>query len=110
MTRLSSLQYAMLRTFAEESRDEYMKVEDAARFDQRPFRSMLMRKYITYVPGLGFRITKDGGASWRSFLMTDIVRKNPKGPLTAYFDPDAYGMKARKPPVSTEAKTKAAAG
>jgi len=106
MTRLSNRQYAMLRSFAEEAHDYYMKIEDAARFDQRPFRSMLLRGYITYIPALGFRITKVGGAAWREFLMTDIARKNPGLPLTSYFDPDAYGLK--KPPARETGHTRAA--
>lgn len=95
MTRLSNRQYPMLRAFTDEASDFYMGTEEAARFDQRPFRSMLIRKYISYRPGKGFHLTKEGRAAYQEFLETDILRQNPNLPLTAYFDAAAYGIKAK---------------
>jgi hypothetical protein len=90
MTRLSNLQFPMLQTFVG---GEFMRIEQAMGFDQRPFRSMLIRKWVAYKPGRGFHITKDGSRAYHEFLNTDIARKNPLLPLTAYFDPTAYGLK-----------------
>lgn len=95
MTRLSNRQYPMLRAFTDESSDFHMNLEEAARFDQRPFRSMLIREYISYKPGKGFHLTKSGRAAYHEFLETDILRRNPNLPLTAYFDADAYGIKRK---------------
>lgn len=90
MTRLSSLQYAMLETFATRI---YMTAMQAQAYDQRPFRSMLIQKWVAYKPGRGFHITKEGLAAQHEFKTRDIGRKNPLLPLTAYFDPTAYGLK-----------------
>jgi hypothetical protein len=83
----------MLRTFADEGSDYFMRIEEAQTFDQRPFRSMLIQKWIAFRPGRGFHITREGRAAWREFEETEIQRKNPSLPLTAYFDPAAYGLK-----------------
>jgi len=90
MTRLSNRQFPMLEIF---SGGSYLKVEDAQLYDQRPFRSMLIRKWVAYMPGKGFHITDLGKSAYREFLNTDIGRKNPHLPLTAYFDPTAYGLR-----------------
>jgi hypothetical protein len=90
MTRLSNRQYPLLETFAT---GVYMSIEDAQLFDQRPFRSMLIRKWVAYKPGRGFHITTEGRAAREEFLHTDIGRKDPSLPLTAYFDPTAYGLR-----------------
>lgn len=92
-TRLSSLQYPMLKMFAD-SPGDYMSIEDAQRYDQRPFRSMLMRNWVRYTPRRGFRITREGLDAWSEFRTHDIGRKNPTMPLTSYFDPDAYGIRS----------------
>lgn len=98
MTRLSNRQYPMLKSFAEaDTKHEFMRIEEAQAFDQRPFRSMLIQGWVKYRPGRGFHITKEGKRAWREFLMTDIVRKDPTRPLTAYFDPTAYGLAEPKP-------------
>lgn len=93
MTRLSNRQHPMLKMFATERKDYHMTIEGAQQFDQRPFRSMLIQEWIEYVPGRGFRITPKGRAAWLEFETTNILRMNPLAPLTAYFDPDAYGRK-----------------
>jgi len=97
MTRLSNRQFPMLSMFAEEGPDFYMKIDTAQRFDQRPFRSMLIQKWVVYHAGKGFHITREGRAAYDEFLHTDIARKNPLLPLTAYFDPTVYGLKSGKP-------------
>lgn len=92
MTRLSNRQYPMLHAFADLGDKGYMSIEDAKRWDQRPFRSMLIQAWVAYRPGRGFHITRKGRDAWYEFLSTDIARKNPSLPLTAYFDPTAYGL------------------
>ena len=95
MTSLSNRQYPMLKTFIENP-DHYMTVSEAQQYDQRPFRSMLIRKYIAYHPGKGFRLTKEGKKHWLEFERTEIWRKNPLLPLTAYFDPTAYSLRTKQ--------------
>lgn len=96
MTRLSNRQYPMLLALCDNGPNSYLSVEDARKFDQRPFRSMLIRKWAAYRPGRGFHITPEGQLAMREFHETDIMRKNPQLPLTAYFDPIAYGLKVPK--------------
>lgn len=93
MTRLSNRQYPMMRAFTDEANDYYMDIETAQKYDQRPFRSMLIHDWIAYRPGRGFFLTKTGAAAWREFQQTEIFRLNPDMPLTSYFDPSLYGMK-----------------
>ena len=93
MTRLSNRQHPMLRTFAEGGLGWYMPVEDAQKYDQRPFRSMLIQEWVAYRPGRGFHVTKEGLQAWSEFQNTGILRKNEHGPLTKYFDAAAYGLK-----------------
>jgi hypothetical protein len=80
----------MLEAFIEGG---YMNMETAQKYDQRPFRSMLMRGWVAYKPGRGFVVTVEGKDAWYEFSHTSIQRKNPSLPLTAYFDPTAYGLK-----------------
>lgn len=87
----------MLKTLFDSGSDYYMSIEEAQRFDQRPFRSMLIRGWCAYRAGRGFHITREGKQAMLEFLATDILRKNPSLPLTAYFDPTAYGLKRRAP-------------
>jgi hypothetical protein len=98
VTRLSNRQYPMLLALCDNGLNGYMNIEAAQKFDQRPFRSMLMRKWCAYRPGRGFHVTQDGLAAMQEFLSTDIGRKNPMLPLTAYFDPTAYGLKPQGKP------------
>ena len=92
MTRLSNRQYPMLTAFADEAQNFHMPIADAQKFDQRPFRSMLIRQWIVYTKNKGFYITDAGKRAWREFHETDIARKHFERPLTAYFDPTAYGL------------------
>jgi hypothetical protein len=89
MTQLSNRQYPMLKAFVE---TDYMTIETAQLYDQRPFRSMLLRGWITYHPKRGFHITDAGQKAWREFRSTEIWRLHPSRPLTAYFDPTAYHL------------------
>jgi len=92
MTRLSNRQYPMLQTFIDLGHHRYMHIEEAQRYDQRPFRSMLIQGWIAYRAGRGFHLTREGAAAWREFSGTEIWRKDPNLPLTAYFDPTEYGL------------------
>lgn len=92
MTRLSNLQYPMLLALYDNGVNRYMRIEEAQTFDQRPFRSMLIRKWCAFRPGHGFHITKAGLAALDEFMSTSIQRRDPGLPLTAYFDPTAYGL------------------
>lgn len=96
MTRLSNRQYPMLLALVQNGRDGYMTIEEAQRWDQRPFRSMLIQGWCAFRPGRGFHVTKEGEAAMHEFQTTEILRKNPSLPLTAYFDPTAYGLSRKK--------------
>ena len=54
---------------------------------------MLIRGWIAYKPGRGFHITPTGRKAHEEFHHTEIARKDPTLPLTAMFDPAAYGVK-----------------
>lgn len=95
MILLSNRQYPMIQAFIDAG-DGYMDIETAQRYDQRPFRSMLIRKWVAFRPGHGFYLTKDGRNAWQDYHATEIWRKNPNLPLTAYFDPAAYKLAPRK--------------
>ncbi len=96
MIVMSNRQYPMVKAFLDAG-DGYMDEETAQQYDQRPFRSMLIRKWIDYRPGYGFYLTKLGREAWRDYHGTAIWRKNPTLPLTAYFNPTLYQLKARAP-------------
>jgi hypothetical protein len=96
MTRLSNRQYPMLQALYDNGVEGYMSIQQAQAFDQRPFRSMLIRKWCAYRPGKGFHITQAGRDALEEFHATDIARKNPHLPLTSYFDMAAYGLSAPK--------------
>jgi hypothetical protein len=87
---LSPRQYPMLQTFVG---GIYMSIEQAQHYDQRPFRSMLIRDWIAYRPGRGFHITPLGKKAFDVFHHTEIQRKNPYAPLTKFFDPTVFGLK-----------------
>ena len=91
---LSQRQYPMLQTFVT---GVYMSIAQAQHYDQRPFRSMLMRGWVAYRPGRGFHITPEGKRAFDVFHHTEIQRKNPLMPLTSYFDPTAFGLKQHEP-------------
>jgi hypothetical protein len=86
----------MLRALCDNGVNGCMSTEEAQTFDQRPFRSMLIQGWCAYRTRRGFHVTKKGEAAMREFLSTDIARKNPKLPLTSYFDPTLYKLTAPK--------------
>jgi hypothetical protein len=95
MTRLSNRQYPMLRAFMEV---HYMSLSEAQKWDQRPFRSMLIREWVAYRPGHGFHVTRAGRDAWNEFQNTVIFRQDPNRPLTRYFDPAFYGLRPHRSP------------
>jgi len=95
MTTFSNRQYPMLQAFIDAPRGHHMTKEEAMAYDQRPFRSMLIRKYIDY-DAAGFFLTELGRRAWEDFRTTDISRKNSRMPLTAYFDERMYLSRARR--------------
>lgn len=70
----------------------YLSIEKAMAFDQRGFRSFLMREWLAYRPGYGFHLTPEGRAAWDLLHHTEIRRHDPTRPLTRYFDYVAYGF------------------
>jgi hypothetical protein len=95
-TTLSNRGYPMLRAFVDRGAGYHMSIEEAQAYDQRPFRSALIRGYIKYVPRKGFQLTREGRAAWADFHNTNIGRVDPSRPLTSYFDPIAYGLDVRE--------------
>src|SRR5262245_27374195 len=96
MTNYSSISprgLAMLRIFNQKS--ETMTIEQAREYDQRPFRSMLIRNYIAFRPGRGFFLTQEGRDAWQTYRSMEIHRSNPNSPLTSYFTA-AYGLGERR--------------
>ena len=85
MSNLSNRQYPLLQTFIAAGDQAYMTTDEASGFDQRPFRSALMRGYVAYRPGKGFYATREGKKAWSDFHTTEITRRNPELPLCAYF-------------------------
>jgi hypothetical protein len=108
MTRLSNRQWPMLRMLYDNGPQVHMTITDAQQFDQRPFRSMLIQGWAAYRPGRGFHITRKGIEAMHEFENTSIERKNPTLPLTAYFDPTAYGLKVVKKSTARETQSKKA--
>jgi hypothetical protein len=93
-TRISNRQYALIKEFAAVGQ---MSIQDAQKFDQRALRSMLIREWVAYAPSRGFFLTKAGHGAYDDFRYTAIVRANPFGPLTRYFDPHIYGLMRKGP-------------
>jgi len=89
---LSDMQYPMMRTFVDGGAKFFMTEETARTFDQRPFRSMLRRGWVSYRPERGFYLTSEGYDAWNQYHSRSIFRVNPNLPLTSYFDPKAYGL------------------
>ena len=103
-TSLSNRQYTMLQMFASEPKEYVMKMEAAQGFDQRAFRSMLIRRYVAWVPSQkGFRLTAEGRAAFHVFEATDITRRDPSRPLTAYFELKILGIQPAKKRSATAA-------
>ena len=91
--------YQMMSALYDNGVEGGMPIEDAQRFDQRPFRSALIRGWATYRSNgvRGFHITKEGKEAMEDFHTINILRADPKRPLTSYFEPTQYGLaKPRK--------------
>jgi hypothetical protein len=89
MTRLCNRQYPMPQALA---RTSYISILEAQKVDQRPFRSMLIQEWAAFRPGKGFYIRRSGLQALDEFRHADIRRKDPRLPLTRYFDPTACGL------------------
>jgi hypothetical protein len=88
----------MLQVFIGNGSDYYMTRDAAQQWDQRPFRSMLIRKWVKYRSGHGFYVTREGRDTWNDFHHRDISRANPLLPLTSYFE-QIYGpLPSKKAP------------
>jgi hypothetical protein len=84
--QLSSLQYGMLKAWTARKGDYYMKRSQATLYDQRPFRSMLIRQYVEYDPKVdGFRLTPKGRSAMIDFETRDVLRHFESSKLTSYF-------------------------
>jgi hypothetical protein len=95
---LSELQFPLLREFVDRGLDFHMPIDEAQAFDQRPFRSMLIRRWVVYsARQRGFHLTKEGRVAWQQFHDRSILRQDPTRPLTAYFDATAYGLSGAAP-------------
>ena len=92
MINLSDLGFPMLYALTQ-LKGGFMPFEEAQTYDQRPFRTMLMRGYVAWSrKERGFYLTDIGSEAWSKFNSRDIARKNPHMPLTAFFDAAAYGL------------------
>jgi hypothetical protein len=90
-TRISNRQYNLLREFVHKPK---MSADSAAQWDQRAFRSFLIRDWVSYTPERGFHLTEKGFLAWKAFEKTDVTRSNIHGPLTRYFSLEIYGARA----------------
>jgi hypothetical protein len=90
---LSNRLFPLVQYFVDQGRTYHMTIGTAQEFDQRPFRSALIRKYVAFRAGRGFYLTQSGYDAWEKFRHTDIHRSNALAPLTRYFDPVAHGIR-----------------
>jgi hypothetical protein len=96
-TIISNHQLPLLRYLTGQ---KFITVEKAMEFDQRGFRSFLIREWLAYRPGFGFHLTPEGRQAWDLLHHTEIRRNDPTKPLTRYFDYVAYGFqdpRAKRP-------------
>lgn len=99
----------MLKMFVSRGPDRFLPIEHAQRYDQRPFRSMLVQGWVAYRPNKGFHVTDKGLERWHQLTHVNNKRVNPYGRLTAYFDQDAYGIGKKGLSVMRKAPAQAAA-
>jgi hypothetical protein len=90
-TTVSNYQLPLLRLLIDRGRRP-LPIEEAMELDQRGFRSFLIRKWLSYQPGHGFRLTAEAREAWDRLHHTEIQRQDPTQPLTRYFDYVAYGL------------------
>lgn len=101
-TQVSNYQLPLLRHFI--SHVTYMNIEQAMAFDQRAFRSFLIRDWVAYRPGYGFHLTPEGRKAWDMLQHTEIRRHDPTRPLTRYFDYVAYGFNDPRSPAKQKVR------
>lgn len=91
---MSGRQYHMLQALYDNGISGHMSIDEAQAFDQRPFRSMLIRGWCAYRPNgaRGFHLTEEGRRAMEEFHTVNIARHDPTRPLTKYFDFLAYGL------------------
>lgn len=87
---VSNYQLPLLRQLVQQGK--HLSVEEAMEFDQRGFRSFLIRKWLAYRPGYGFHLTPEARKAWDRLQHTEIQRLDPTQPLTRYFNYTAYGL------------------
>jgi hypothetical protein len=84
---LSGRQFSMLEEFIKGGPDYDMPTDEARKYDQRPFGSMLIRRWVAYsMRRRAFYLTREGWDAWDRFQQANIQRKHPEAPLTHYFD------------------------
>ena len=79
----------MLKVFVLQQANFHMTIEEAQAYDQRPFRSMLIQKWIAFKPGRGFHVTQAGRDAWHEFQTTTIQRNDPTRPAHCLFRSDS---------------------
>jgi hypothetical protein len=84
--------YGVMEIFTHAGRGYHMPRDEAQTLDQRPFRALLVREWISFRPERGFHLTRAGWDAWKDLHSTSVIRKNPIAPLTAYFDEKDYGL------------------
>ena len=88
MTRLSPLQYGLLKKI----NSEWVTLQQMKHYDQRALRSLLIREFV-YFSGNMFKLTEKGFGAIEDFRRFKITRKNPEAPLTKYFDERFYKLR-----------------
>lgn len=102
----SGRQLALLEMLDQIGIDGHVTIEEAQTLNQSTFRSAMIRGYCIYRstgPNRGFHVTKEGREELRAFRAADVTRKNPHGPLTKYFDAQAYGLTAKPKMIAAKA-------
>lgn len=96
---LSDYQEKVLERFATARSNWYMPLSEAHTIKQGTFRSMLVQQWIAFHRELGeeggFQVTEAGKERWLRRKEINVFRSEAQfsRPLTAYFDPKAYGLR-----------------
>lgn len=83
---VSELQWPLLCMFATIQPGSFLSVARATELDQRPFGSLYHRNWITYHPGRGFRITREGLAAYDRYMGEVHKRMHPEAPFSHYLE------------------------
>jgi hypothetical protein len=73
-----------------------MIVVQAQEWDQRAFRSFLVRGWVDFNTARGFYLTQEGLNAGENFRHANIHRADPSAPLTSYFDINSWGAKSKR--------------